>query len=264
LNALIIEIKGPIISDSEQWIYDWFEIPATSPSKVNKLLNKAKKNEELEVIINSGGGSVPDGSEIYTSLKEYSTTKGNVVTKIVGIAGSAASYPALAANKVLMSPTAQFMIHNAAMGCYGDYHEMELGAEILKSVNEGIVNAYQIKTGKEHKELLKMMDKETWLNAQKALELGFIDEIMFMESEPNVKNEIQLDKNGMLPREVINKIRNELKKAKPNEPSEEPKNEGFFLLPKEELKEEPRPAPVDLYRTKIQNNERRLKSYGLS
>lgn len=202
-----IEVKGAIISDSEQWIYDWFDIPATSASKVNKLINQAAVNEELEVIVNSGGGSVFAGSEIYTTLKDY---KGNVTVKIVGIAGSAASVIAMAGNKVLMSPTGQLMIHNASGRFEGDYNEMNLGAEILKSINESIANAYTIKTGKDQKDLLNMMNKESWLNAQRALELGFVDEIMFVDNQSSILN-TTVDKNGVLPKEVIDKLRNELK-----------------------------------------------------
>ena len=201
-----IEVKGAIISDSEQWIYDWFDIPATSANKVNKLLNQAQAGEEIEVLINSGGGSVFAGSEIYTALKSY---KGKVTGTITGIAGSAASVIAMGCKELQISPTAQIMIHNSQGAFEGDYNDMQLGADILKNINESIANAYQIKTGKPHAELLSMMNNETWMNAQKAKELGFVDKIMFQD-EAQFTNDIT-DKNGVIPKAVIEKMRAELK-----------------------------------------------------
>lgn len=198
-----INIKGPIISNSDAWIYEWFGIEATSPSMVDKAIEKAN-GEDLEVEINSGGGSVFAGSEIYTALKSYS---GNVTVKIVGLAASAASVVAMAGKKVMMSPTAQMMIHNVSSCAAGDYREMEHTAEILKNANDTIANAYRLKTGKEQKELLSLMDNETWMTAQKAKELGFIDEIMFEDLQLAASTSY----SGLLPPEVINKIRNTVK-----------------------------------------------------
>ena len=134
-----INIKGPIVSDSDAWIYEWFGIEATCPKMVDEAIEKAN-GEELEVIINSGGGSVFAGSEIYTALKSYA---GNVVVRIVGLAASAASVIAMAGKKVLMSPTAQMMIHNVTTYADGDYRDMEHTAEILRNANDTIANAYR-------------------------------------------------------------------------------------------------------------------------
>lgn len=206
-----IEVKGPIISSSDQWIYDWFGMEATSPKKVSSLIKQAK-GEELEVEINSGGGSVFAGSEIYTALKSY---EGNVVVKIVGLAASAASVIAMAGNKTMMSPTGQIMIHNASSYASGDYREMEKGAEMLKNVNASISNAYRIKTGMSQEELLALMDKETWMTAQQALDNKFVDGIMFEEETQLVAS---ADHTRMLPPEVINKLRNEFKKEPEKNP----------------------------------------------
>lgn len=199
-----INIKGPIVGNSEVWIYEWFGIEATSPNSVSKVIDEAN-GEDLEVEINSGGGSVFAGSEIYTMLKDY---KGHVTVKIVGLAASAASVIAMAGNKVMMSPTAQMMIHNVSTYTRGDYRDMEHSAEVLKSANKTIANAYRLKTGKTQEELLKLMDNETWMTAQKAKELGFIDEIMFDEEQQLIANH---GYSGLLPPEVINKMRNMLK-----------------------------------------------------
>ena len=200
-----INIKGPIVSDSDAWIYRWFGIEATSPKTVNETIEKAN-GEDIEVIINSGGGNVFVGSEIYTALKSYT---GNVVVKIVGLAASAASVIAMAGKKVMMSPTAQMMIHTTTTYTSGDYREMEHTAEVLKNTDNTIANAYRLKSGKTQDELLEMMSHETWMTADKAKELNLIDEIMF-ETE-----ELQLAASanymGLLPAEVINKIRNIIK-----------------------------------------------------
>lgn len=204
-----IDIKGPIISDSEQWIYDYFEIPATSPSLVSKLMNKAKKNEELEIIINSGGGAVHAGSEIYTALKDYD---GDVIVKIVGIAASAASVIAMSGTKVMMSPTAGIMIHNSSISTGGNHSELEHNAEVLKTIDAGIANAYEIKTGMSHDELLALMEVETWFDAKKAVDYKFADEVMFTETK--IVASAQTLGDGTLPQAVIDKIRNELKDKK--------------------------------------------------
>ena len=198
-----VNVKGPIVSSDESWIYDWFGIENTSPKSVNKAIEEAN-GDELEVEINSGGGSVFAGSEIYTALRSY---QGNVTVKIVGLAASAASVIAMAGKKVVMSPTAQMMIHNVSSRASGDYRDMEHTAEILKNANETIANSYRLKSGMSQEELLAMMDKETWMTADKAKEYGLIDEVMF-------ENQIQLvastGYSGLLPNEVINKMRNKL------------------------------------------------------
>jgi len=165
----------------------------------------------LEVEINSGGGDVFAGSDIYTALKEY---KGNITAKVVGIAASAASVIAMAANKVLISPTAQIMIHNVSVyGGGGDYRDMEHYAEMLKNYNVSIANAYQLKTDMKQDELLDLMNKETYMNAQRAVELKFADEVMFDEG-----NRLAASLgNGLLPREVINKVKNEMQAKKKDE-----------------------------------------------
>jgi ATP-dependent Clp endopeptidase proteolytic subunit ClpP len=213
-----VNIKGPIISSNDQWIYDWFGMEATSPQKVDQEIKNAN-GEELEVHINSGGGSVFAGSEIYTALKSY---EGNVVVKVVGIAASAASVIAMAGTKVLMSPTAQMMIHNVSMSSQGDYRDMQHSADILKNMNESIANSYMFKSGMSKEELLTMMDNETWMTAQQALDHKLIDEIMF---ENQVKFVASINSSNMLPQEVIEKIRNSIKN-----PANSQKNEPDFLM----------------------------------
>jgi ATP-dependent Clp endopeptidase proteolytic subunit ClpP len=201
----IVDVKGTIISQEDKWIYDWLEYPYTTSNDVNNQLRDAN-GEDVQVNINSNGGSVYVGSEIYTSLKSYS---GNVTINIVGMAASAASVISMAA-KCLMSPTGQMMIHNASMGAQGDYRDMEKASEILQSVNKSIANAYQLKTGMSDEELKNIMDNETWLTAQEAKDLGLIDEIMFENTQQSNNSTLNFNNSLIMP---SNKAIEELKKC---------------------------------------------------
>ena len=196
-----INVKGTIISNDVQWIYDLFDIEATSPNSILNGLESAN-GEDVEVVINSGGGDVFAGSEIYTELKSYS---GNVTTKIVGIAASAASVIAMAGKRVQISPTAQIMIHNVSSRAGGDYRDMQHEADVLKNYNKSIASAYILKSGMKEEELLELMNQETWFNAQQALENKFVDEILFEEQTQLVAN---LGNSPMIPQQVIDTIRN--------------------------------------------------------
>ena len=208
-----INVKGPIVSDSEGWIYSWFGIDANTPKVINEALNRASADgvTEITVEINSGGGSVFDASEIYTALKSFN---GNVTVQIVGLAASAASVIAMAGNKIEMSPTAQMMIHNALNRAEGDYQVMDENSAFLQNVNKSIMNAYISKTSKTEEELKVMMDATTWMTAQQALEHGFIDAIMFENTPAAVASASEHPQlvDGVLPQSVIDKVRNELLK----------------------------------------------------
>lgn len=217
-----IDIKGVIISSDLQWIYDLFDIEATSAGKVNRLINEAD-GKDLEVIINSGGGDVFAGSEIYTSLKDYD---GKVNVKVVGVAASAASVIAMAGDNVAISPTAQMMMHNVSSVAQGDYRDLQHGSDMLKNYNKSIANAYMLKSGMEQEELLSLMDKETWLNAHEAREKGLADEVMFEDEQPQLVASVY---NNMIPQQVINKIRN-MKEFKKTEKSTDKKSN--FLMAK--------------------------------
>lgn len=195
-----IHIKGAIISNDMKEVYDWYEMESTCPEDVLKHLT----GEDVEVLVNSGGGSVMAGSEIYTALKSYI---GKVTVKIQSIAGSSASIVAMAGDIVEISPVAQIMIHNVTMGNQGDHHSMTNAAEILKSANEALANAYVLKTKIAKDEILAMMDKETWLNADTAIQLGFADKIMFTETQSvNPLSLVASINDGILPQQAINKF----------------------------------------------------------
>ena len=168
-----IDVRGDIIGNDDKWIYDWLEWDSTCPDDVKSALQTMPAGEKLIVNINSGGGSVMAGQEIYSLLHG----RKDVEIHIQSLAGSAASVIAMA-NTCKMSPVATIMIHNVSMsGASGDYHDMQKNAEILKTMNSALAEAYVAKTGKTKDEILKMMDKETWITAGQALEMGFIDEV---------------------------------------------------------------------------------------
>lgn len=204
----VIDIKGEIINSNNQWIYDWLEMEATSPKKISDALRDAG-GEDVEIHINSPGGDVFAGSEIYTLLRSYS---GKVKIKILGIAASAASVIAQAGESEI-SPTGMFMIHNVKTWSSGDYRDMEYTAEALKAANESIINAYMAKTGMTQEELQGLMDRETYMAAAQAVEYGFVDKIMFAEQAPELRNGF-----GLLPEETLKKIKNLIKNPTPPEP----------------------------------------------
>lgn len=203
-----IYVSGPIISNDEKWIYDWLEKDATCPRDVAAQLPQS--SEPIEIFINSGGGYVDCGNEIYTELKSYT---GEVTTVVIS-AASAASVIALGGNVVKMTPPGELMIHNASMVAVGDYHSMEKGAEILKMTNKAIASVYRRKTGLTEEELLALMDKETWMTAEDALKYGFIDEILFQDEEAEIK--LVASNESMISQKIISKMQ-ELKQSNPEE-----------------------------------------------
>ena len=114
-------------------------------------------------------------AQIYNMLSNY---KGKVTVKIDGIAASAASVIAMAGDTVLVSPVSMLMIHNPATMAWGDHAEMQKAMDMLSEVKESIINAYVLKTGLSRPKLSHLMDAETWMDANKAVELGFADDIM--------------------------------------------------------------------------------------
>lgn len=193
----VIPIKGTIVSNNDSWIYDWFGWDYTAPKNV--VLPET--GEDIEVHINSGGGDVYAGSEIYTALRSYS---GKVVVKIVGIAASAASVIAMAGDEVEISPTAQIMIHNVSSNVSGDHNALLHEAEVLEGFNKSIANAYIYKTGKALDDLLSLMDKTTWFDAESAVNQGFADKIMFAgEIAPT----FAASETPMIPHDFIDKMK---------------------------------------------------------
>ena len=162
----VLEINGEIASES------WFDDDVTPKLFKDELISGSGP---ITIWLNSPGGDCIAASQIYSMLMDY---PGKVTVKIDGIAASAASVVAMAGTNVLMAPTALMMVHNPMTMAWGDRSEMTKAIEMLDEVKESIVNAYEIKTGLSRARISHLMDAETWMNAKKAIELGFADGIL--------------------------------------------------------------------------------------
>ena len=173
-------LNGTIAEES------WFDDDVT-PQIFKEELNSG--SGDITVWINSPGGDCVAAAQIYNMLTDY---KGNVTVKIDGIAASAASVIAMAGTQVLVSPVSMLMIHNPATMAFGDHAEMQKAIDMLGEVKESIINAYERKTGLSRAKLSHLMDAETWMNANMAVELGFADG--FIERSADKKSEKDTDK----------------------------------------------------------------------
>ena len=188
----ILTLSGVIAEES------WFDDEVTPKIFRDELMSG---EGDITVWINSPGGDCIAAAQIYNMLLEY---KGNVTIKIDGIAASAASVVAMAGNKVIMSPVSMLMIHNPMTMAAGDTTEMKKAISMLTEVKESIINAYELKTGMSRDKIAKLMDAETWMDANKAVELGFADEILSRES--SVKPSAMLYSENVVSRKLWNKM----------------------------------------------------------
>lgn len=179
-----ITMNGVIVSDDDKWIYDYLDMSAFSPRELRQAIQDQGIYEPLDIEINSPGGYVNAGTEIYTMLL---THKGEVNITIGSQAASIASVIAMAGKRVAISPAGKMMIHNVSGQGGGDYRDMADYSDFLFKNNEMLANTYVLKTGKPKQELLDMMNAETWMNADEALEKGFVDEILTAQTtEPDL------------------------------------------------------------------------------
>ena len=168
----VLRLEGPI--DSESFWGD-------------EITPKAFRDDlyaeegDITLWVNSPGGNVFAAAEIYTMLRDY---PGSVTVRIASIAASAASVVAMAGNLVQISPTGMLMVHDPSTIAMGNARDMEKAITTLNEVKESIINAYAFKTGLSRNRISKLMSDETWLNAKKAVELGFADEILFEAKKP--------------------------------------------------------------------------------
>ena len=214
-------LNGTIAEES------WFDDDVTPKAFKDEL---CAGTGDVVLWINSPGGDCIAASQIYTMLMDY---KGQVTVKIDGMAASAASVIAMAGTEVLMSPTAMFMIHNPLTIAIGDSEEMQRAGAMLDEVKESIINAYEIKTGLSRSKLAHLMDAETWMNANKAMELGFADG-MLTDEKKHTADDLSF---AFSRRAVTNSLLNKLAaKAPPTPPetrvSAEPLMQRLFLLQK--------------------------------
>jgi ATP-dependent Clp protease protease subunit len=202
----ILTIDGVIAEES------WFDDDVT-PKIFREQLNSG--TGDVVLYVNSPGGDCVAASQIYTMLLEY---KGNVTVKIDGIAASAASVIAMAGTEVLMAPTSLMFVHNPLTVAIGDSEEMKKAIAMLGEVKESIISAYELKTGMSRLKISNLMDAETWMNAHKAIELGFADGILTRET--SVPDGIAINSYQFSRRAVTNSLLSKLQKTEPKFPAE--------------------------------------------
>ena len=196
----ILMLNGEI--SNETWFGD--EI---TPKEFRGELNSGQG--KVTVWINSPGGACFAAAQIYNMLMEYS---GPVDVHIDGIAASAASVIAMAGNHVAISPVGMMMIHNPATVSIGDEREMKKAMEMLSEVKESIINAYELKTGLPRKQLSNMMNAESWMNAKKALELGFADSILYDGDDEGDEPEGMIFSRAAVTNSLLNKLKAQVPK----------------------------------------------------
>lgn len=176
-----VDVRGVMVPNNYKWYYNFWGEDCTCPRDIQKVIDAAADGDEIEVYINSPGGVIDVGSEIYTLLHNFK----NVKIYITGEACSAASIVAMA-GYCEMSPTALMMVHCVSSGVRGNHSDMEHMAETLRTADRALCTAYTAKTGMSEEEALEMMEHETWLTAQQAKEKGLVDAVMFEEKKEDV------------------------------------------------------------------------------
>lgn len=170
-----LHIDGEIVAD-EDWRGPSGQVVA------RRFRQQLAGCRDVTVYINSPGGDVFAGAEMYTALREH---KGKVTVKVTGIAASAASMVAMAGDEVLMSPVAHMMIHDPWTYAAGNACEFEHQADVLREIGEGLIAAYTAKTGKSRDEIAAMLEAETYMNAQRCVDEGFADGILYEQTAPS-------------------------------------------------------------------------------
>ena len=216
----VLRIDGVIAEES------WLDDEITPKQFRSELMSGSG---DITLWINSPGGDVFAASQIYNILMDY---KGNVTVKIDGLAASAASVIAMAGTRVLMSPVSQIMVHNPMTVAIGNAEEMSKAIKMLSEIKESIINAYELKTNLPRDEISKMMDSETWMNARKAVELGFADEIMYTEKDQNsekISNSYIFSRMAVT-NKLIDKLKNKNQAKNQNEITVESLKKRLYLL----------------------------------
>ena len=202
-----------------------------TPAIFKDELNAGKGN--ITVWINSPGGDCFAAAQIYNMLRDY---KGHVTVKIDSLAASAASVIAMAGDEVLISPTGMFMIHNPSTVAMGDHGDLEKAIDMLNEVKNSIINAYQAKTGMSRAKLSKLMEDETWMDANKAVEFGFADDVIHRNDPAAIpigkpdEEDPDEDPDEKTPdKEEPDKEEEDPKKRKPDDPDKEDQYDGFLF-----------------------------------
>lgn len=272
-----LRLDGVIAQDS------WFDDDVTPAAFKSELF---AGDGPITVWINSPGGDCVAAAQIYNMLMDYRqrpsaasagvprTAHGapqarntgsnaggaqtDVTVQIDGIAASAASVIAMAGTKVMMTPVSLMMIHNPLTCAMGDSDEMRRAINLLDEVKESIINAYELKTSLSRTRISHLMDGETWMNAKKAVELGFCDEIMFQQK--NAQSDAAEDSFTFSRRAVTNCLLDKLKARIPNteKPADQVVDPPAEPVPGPEENDEPEKNSEPQKTVKVSDLEMRL------
>lgn len=208
MMTTVIPINTQLVDDETASVMKSWGLDLVAPNAIREML--PTDNSDVVVEIDSPGGLVTAGSSIATLLKDY---PGTVTAKIIGQAASAATVVALSADKILMAPTATFMIHRVSVS--GNSGDLDKYSDVLSMQDKNFANLYASKTGKTADEMLKLMTDETYMSAQQAKDIGFVDEIMFEEQPTLVAGP-----KTMLTKEIVDALKEYREiKDKPTEPA---------------------------------------------
>lgn len=199
---------------------DYWTGDGVTAKRIAGALRAIGSDTDVEVYINSPGGDIFEGIAIYSLLKEH---KGHVTVKILGLAASAASVIAMAGDTIEVSQAGFLMIHNSWIVAAGNRHDMKEYAEYLEPFDMAMADLYVERTGEDKDAVVSMMDKETWLGANAAIDSGFADAMLNTEIKEGdsanasaiKKADIALAKAGM-PRSERRKLFNDLKSSTQN------------------------------------------------
>lgn len=185
------QINGYIVADEDAWLYRWAGYQVCSPQDIRRAIADNPPGETLTVEINNRGGDMFSGFEIYSVLRGASCP---TEAEVQSLSASAASIAMLGCQRVKATPVAQVMVHNPAVWADGNQYDHQKTAEDLSKFAQSILNAYELKcSGKRTRaELAAMMDAETWLTVQEAVEAGLVDEV--------------IGGGGALPSQVVNAV----------------------------------------------------------
>lgn len=264
-----IKVSGPIVSNSTASFYNWLGWDCCSPGMIEAALEGAA-GDDVVIEINSQGGVCVYGYEIYTALRKYS---GNVTAHVI-YAASAATLIACAAEKALISDAGIYMIHNTQAYAEGDYRDMDESGDSLRQFNEGLLNVYEKKTGMSREEIQRLMDDNTYMAPQRAIEYGFIDGYIFGDEKGQAQNLAQTVVAAEIPivpeniaKEIMAMYKNKtaapgqqeaiqeskMKEAAAEEPQEK---EGERIMTLEEFANQSSEARAELEKMKREMHER--------
>ncbi|USS85076.1 Clp protease ClpP [Fructilactobacillus myrtifloralis] len=237
--ATTIQIKGPVLSNDQAAFYSWIgldEDSFVSYSAIKNQLDNTFAADDVVLEINSPGGDVNAASDIYSELRKCAqNNKNTIIANITGMAASAASFIAMAADEINMAPLSKFMIHKAGAEISGNSDDMDYVSSVLNQTDEQLADVYAAKTGMDKGKILNMMAQETYISATEAVDMGFADKVIYEPSSKsgnsitNFATEFQITamekraSNLKLPsQEQINKFK-ALQDSEPNgKPGKEP------------------------------------------